>query len=588
MPAPSRRILLYWLLLLLPTLAVGVGALYLLRREQARLDEQAREVAALRRETVATRARQIAESVELLIGDVQSGLMATLDQAPATGTDEFLNSWGKENALVKSTFRLGVDGRVARPTVPAERRWLVTWLVQGVPWQQQGAKREQYKESESNQQQRKDISSNVGQNLSLRNSLQEVARSNQFTNEAQKKSQAPAIITVPERKGWASWREGSIMHMVGWRQPSFGGVVGVEVNLSSIVARFGELLPRDGDMANAFEVREAGVVRQSQAYREGGLFSRMASSPSRGEAAVADEAGKFNDNLDTVRVPLSATLMPGWEVVGLVDLTTEGGGKGGAFFVVGALLVGSFIVAILSGGALLLHDARRSEAEAAQKTSFVANVSHEFKTPLTTIRLYAELLEQGRVRDREQGGDYLRTIGRETQRLARLVNNVLDFSRLEQGKKKYTSEAVDLGAELGALIEAHSPRVAEAGLTLKKDFPEEQVVVNTDRDALEQIVLNLIDNACKYAGEGGEVTVELRREGAGAEVRVLDRGAGVPAAHAERIFEKFHRVDDTLTAEKSGAGLGLSIARQLARGLGGDLHYEPREGGGAVFILSLP
>jgi signal transduction histidine kinase len=115
--------------------------------------------------------------------------------------------------------------------------------------------------------------------------------------------------------------------------------------------------------------------------------------------------------------------------------------------------------------------------------------------------------------------------------------------------------------------------------------------VTTDRDALEQIVLNLIDNAVKYAADGGEVTVVLTPRaggGAGAELRVQDRGPGVPVEHRERIFEKFHRVDDTLTAEKSGAGLGLSIARQLARGLGGDLRYAPREGGGAQFILSLP
>jgi two-component system phosphate regulon sensor histidine kinase PhoR len=253
------------------------------------------------------------------------------------------------------------------------------------------------------------------------------------------------------------------------------------------------------------------------------------------------------------------------------------------------LLVGIFVAAILAGGSLLLWQARRSEQEATQKTSFVANVSHEFKTPLTTIRLYSELLEQGRVRDAAQGNEYLRTIGRETQRLARLVNNALDFSRLEQGRKKYAREQVDLAAELGRLLATHAPRVSEAGLVLHSDLPASPVHVTTDRDAIEQIVLNLIDNACKYAAEGGEVTVALRaRRGGGAEVRVGDRGPGVPAEHRERIFEKFHRVDDALTAEKTGAGLGLSIARQLARGLGGELRYAPRTGAGAEFILELP
>ncbi len=244
---------------------------------------------------------------------------------------------------------------------------------------------------------------------------------------------------------------------------------------------------------------------------------------------------------------------------------------------------------ILAGGSLLLWQARLSEADAARKTSFVANVSHEFKTPLTTIRLYSELLEQGRVNGPAQGSEYLRTIGRETQRLARLVNNVLDFSRLEQGRKKYSRTALDLCGELGRILEAQAPRLADAGLVLHRDFPAAAITVTTDRDALAQIVLNLLDNACKYAASGGEITVAAGpRPGGGAEVRVTDRGPGVPPEHRERIFEKFHRVDETLTAERSGVGLGLSIARQLARGLGGELRCEGRAGGGAAFILDLP
>jgi two-component system, OmpR family, phosphate regulon sensor histidine kinase PhoR len=242
----------------------------------------------------------------------------------------------------------------------------------------------------------------------------------------------------------------------------------------------------------------------------------------------------------------------------------------------------------LAGGSLLLRQARRSEADATQKTSFVANVSHEFKTPLTTIRLYAELLEQGRVAGTEKQAEYLRTIGRETQRLARLVGNALEFSRLEQGRKKFERRMLDVGAALGELLDTHAPRLAEAGLRVERRLPAGSVNVVTDRDALEQIVLNLLDNAAKYAATGGEVTVELAPRSAGATVRVLDRGPGVPLEHRERVFEKFHRVDDALTAEQSGTGLGLSIARQLARGLGGDLRCDAREGGGAAFILDLP
>jgi signal transduction histidine kinase len=571
-PAPSRRILLYWLLLLLPTLAVGAGALFLLRREQARLDEQERSVAALRRETIAVRARQIAENVELIMGDVQSGLMATLNQTPVENPDAFLNPWGTANPLVRSTFRLNASGRIIHPAEPERRRWIEQWIAAGAPWR---TGLNEQKETDFDRQQRKDISDNVSKSQSLRSTVQlEANVGNAFNSSPMMKSAEAPVTLRPERSGWTPWRGPDGLHLIGWRQMSTGTVIGCEANLASVVNRFGELLPRDGDLADAFEVREAGVTKQSKLYRA--------------SDEVIGNAGE--GGADRITIPLSLNVLPGWEVVGYVRAASLSGGAARSVFLIGSLVIGTFIVAILAGGGLLLRDARRSEAEAAQKTSFVANVSHEFKTPLTTIRLYAELLEQGRVRDEQQGDEYLRTIGRETQRLARLVNNVLDFSRLEQGRKKYKSESFDLTAELSRLLESQEPRLAEAGLTLRREFPGGALVVNTDRDALEQIVLNLLDNACKYAADGGEVTIAVVTGSVGAagtEVHVLDRGPGVPLEHRERIFEKFHRVDETLTAEKSGAGLGLSIARQLARGMGGDLRYVAREGGGAQFILTL-
>ena len=571
MPATSRRLFIYWLLLLLPTLVVAGVALSLLAKEQARLDEQARDASTLRREAIAARARQIAENVELLVGDVQSGLMATLNQTPSTNPDAFFDAWGASNLLVRSTFRLGADDRILRPAEAEAQRWLNEWLGSGAPWRAQKLER---REGELSVRERKDASANVAQTQSLRSSLQETARQGATFDSAKDSptaASAPgfAPAAVVERTGWTPWRGADGLHLVGWRLPVSGGVIGVEVNLAAIVARLGELLPRDGDLADAFEVREAGVARQSKVYSGSGL------------------SGRETPSTDVIAVPLAANVLPGWEVVGFVRDGAGGAEAGGGFFKVVLLLV--LFVVMLSGGALLFRQAQRSEAEAAQKTSFVANVSHEFKTPLTTIRLYAELLEQGRVRDAAQGGDYLRTIGRETQRLARLVNNALDFSRLEQGQKKFARETCDLAEELARLLDTHGPRVAEAGLALRRELSGGALPVTTDRDALGQIVINLLDNACKYAGEGGEVSVgAVAGARGGAEVRVADRGPGVPPEHRERIFEKFHRVDDTLTAEKSGAGLGLSIARQLARGLGGDLRFSPRAGGGAEFILSLP
>lgn len=558
-----HRGVLYWLLLLLPTLAVGTGALWLLQREKARLDAQTQAAAESRRAALEARARLIAENVELLVGDVENGLMETLLEAPIADPDRFFADWQKTNPLIATTFRLDRNDRVLRPAGSDAPAWLANWLGAGPPWRNQ-AKKEIAPVEVAQQAARKDVGLNVSKVQSARNELQDFAR---------QKISSPGNAGengLPDRTGWTPWNDGSQLHLIGWRQLQDGAVLGVEIRLAAIAQRLGEFLPKDEEFAGMLGVRNVGQETfLTKTYR------------------LPDSRSALAGERDAVRVPISPALLPGWEIFGT---PVDGGARSTrSFFLIGALLVGGAVAAILFAGALLLWQARRSEAEAVQKTSFVANVSHEFKTPLTTIRLYAELLEQGRVRDAAQGGEYLRTIGRETQRLARLVNNALDFSRLEQGKKKYARESVDLTAELTRCLDTHTLRLREAGLTLRRVLPETACPVTTDRDALEQIVLNLLDNACKYAAGGGEVVVTLaRRAQGGAAIHVADRGPGVPPEHRGRIFEKFHRVDEALTAEKSGAGLGLSIARQLARGLGGELRYTPRAGGGAEFILELP
>jgi two-component system phosphate regulon sensor histidine kinase PhoR len=643
----SRRIFLFWLLLLLPALAVGAAAILLLRREQVRITEQSAEAQAVRRANLEARARLTVENIELLVSEAQNGLLDTLAGEPSERIDVFLDRWERENPLVRIAFRTGQDGRLVRPDARATseegRGFLRRFARQfgaAPPWSVKSAAttvrltQASAKPALVEPEARKEISQNVEQVQSARRNLQDLVKAPEYSNAASnsfRQATAPAGSAVAEksaplgavaaagmateakkaeadtarspdrtgksdgalamnslgldgqrarpqsplavrskdsaveRRAWLPVNLEGRLHLVGWVQgENQSEVRGLELNLAALVARLNSTLPSGVGGAEGYAL-----------FDDQGRVQHQVGAVSPGATPA-------------VRVPLAAGLLPGWQIAGFLRDTGLRGGSGDGFFLVGTVLVGIFVVAILSGGALLLRQARLSAAEAAQKTSFVANVSHEFKTPLTTIRLYAELLEQGRVRDATQGGDYLRTIGRETQRLARLVNNALDFSRLEQGQKKFAREAFDLTRELTRLLDTHEPRVAEAGLALRRELPPQPMSVTTDRDALEQIVINLLDNACKYAAEGGEISVVARAAGLGVELCVADRGPGVPAEHRERIFDKFHRVDDTLTAEKSGAGLGLSIARQLARGLGGDLRYAPRAGGGAEFILTLP
>ncbi len=606
MIATSRRLFLYWLLLLVAALGVGAGAWLLLQREEARLAIRASTAEEARLAALEARARLVAENVELLVGDVEAGLLDTLAEEPAASLDGFLDAWERGNPLVRIAYRCTSDGRLLRPASSAtsddargfKRRFSAKllenppWLVRALPVVdgvvpaqalRQDFAAEQKVQADENRQQG---NANVLRVQNARKETQSLARSKSSSyapsslrdesamreREYDKKASsfeaaAPAPVLAqakPDRRGWTPILAEGRLHLLGWVQSGLTSEVrGVEVEMTALVSRLGGAMPSDLSLDEGYELRD----------EKGRVVHQAGKVPGSGVAPVA-------------RIPLASALLGGWEVVAhLASVPPE---RGGGFVFIGLMLAAILVTAIMAGGSLLLWQARRSAADAAQKTSFVANVSHEFKTPLTTIRLYSELLEQGRVAEEGKRGEYLRTIGRETQRLARLVNNVLDFSRLEQGRKKYQRELLDLTVALTQLLDAHAPRITESGLELKRILPVEAVSVVTDRDAVEQIVLNLLDNACKYAAAGGEAVVTLRAcSGGGAEVRVGDRGPGVPVGHRERIFEKFHRVDDTLTAEKGGAGLGLSIARQLARGVGGELRYESRVGGGAEFVLEL-
>jgi len=215
-------------------------------------------------------------------------------------------------------------------------------------------------------------------------------------------------------------------------------------------------------------------------------------------------------------------------------------------------------------------------------------VSHELKTPLTSIMMYAELLLEDRVRERAKREHYLNVIVGESRRLTRLVNNVLDFSRLEQGRKTYNRRNLDIGQYLAETIALHRVRLREAAMDVDLQAPPGQHYTMIDRDALDQVLLNLIDNAIKYAGEGRYLGVHLDAAGGRHTIRVRDHGSGVPANFETHLFEKFQRADDSLTTSKPGSGLGLSIARQLIRDHGGDIYYEPVPGTGSCFVITLP
>jgi two-component system phosphate regulon sensor histidine kinase PhoR len=220
------------------------------------------------------------------------------------------------------------------------------------------------------------------------------------------------------------------------------------------------------------------------------------------------------------------------------------------------------------------------------RRDFVANASHEIKTPLTAIRGFAETLLSSDLPPRDARG-YLEIILRHSERLSRLVEDLLELSRLESGKFTLEPESLDVGALVAKLCRELEPRLRECGISVRIDS-EGAPRAFADARAVEQILQNLLDNALKYSDRDREIGVRVRADGAVVRVDVADQGIGIPEADRARIFERFYRVDRGRSREQGGTGLGLSIVRHLVQASGGDVWVESTPGVGSTFSFTLP
>ena len=243
---------------------------------------------------------------------------------------------------------------------------------------------------------------------------------------------------------------------------------------------------------------------------------------------------------------------------------------------------------------------------AQKKATFVANVSHELKTPLTSISLFIELLRRKRPPDAAKRDRYLALMAAETERLTRLINNVLDFSggsaRARQRRGAGSADLVNAATVAEEIVESQRVRLEQIGFTLAMKTDGGAPLVRADAEALKQVILNLLSNAEKYSPGRKEIEVEVTGSGprepgghqrrerppAWVSIHVRDRGIGVAEKDRERIFREFYRVDDSLTSRVAGTGLGLTIARRIVRDLAGELTCSGRDGGGSDFVIRLP
>jgi signal transduction histidine kinase len=249
-----------------------------------------------------------------------------------------------------------------------------------------------------------------------------------------------------------------------------------------------------------------------------------------------------------------------------------------------------FIDLMLGAGLYLIYSNVRRELHLSRlKSDFVANVSHELKTPLALIRLFAETLEMGRVPGEEKAQQYYRVINKESQRLTQLINNILDFSRIEAGRREYRLAPSDVARIVSEVVEAYRFQIEQQGFTLEVEVEDGLPRVVADKEALAQALLNLVNNALKYTRDEKYLKLTVARRGDDqVMVSVTDRGIGVAKGEQQKIFEKFYRAEDSLVHETKGSGLGLSLVKHIMEAHGGSVEVESAPGRGSTFTLVLP
>ncbi|MEP6913819.1 MAG: HAMP domain-containing sensor histidine kinase [bacterium] len=252
------------------------------------------------------------------------------------------------------------------------------------------------------------------------------------------------------------------------------------------------------------------------------------------------------------------------------------------------LILGCLSLLIIGGLVLTKHIVSKEMALARLKSDFVSNVSHELRTPLALIRLYAETLELGRITTQEKKQQYYRIIRKESERLTALINNILDFSRIEAGGKEYEFRNTDIAELVRNTLESYRYQIEQQGFAFEENIDSNLPAVPVDREAIARALVNLVNNALKYSSDEKFLGVKLYRDNGVVKLEVADHGIGIARRDQSKIFEKFYRAGDPLVHNTKGSGLGLSLVRHITQAHGGEIAVESIPGRGSKFILSLP
>jgi signal transduction histidine kinase len=371
---------------------------------------------------------------------------------------------------------------------------------------------------------------------------------------------------------------------------------GIALGESTAPGTMRPALDPDGTTPDVIAAREGKVGRHTRFSPIDGAYVRYVAVPAPGDSVVrlGVPIGEIEETKDELRAQLLlaalasllvafglAAAIAGPLTLRLREASAFARRIGAGDYKVPAQPTSSDEIGVLTGS--LAIAATELQATEQRRRQFLATVAHEIRTPVTSIRGYAEILARGNV-DAETSSEFLATIHRNSLRIAQLVEDLLELEAMSAGKgAPLASEPVALAAVVGHVSDTLRARADEIGALLVVDV-EADLAAHGDADAIERIVLNLVDNALRHGGKGVRVSIAARRQGDRVTVTVSDSGAGVPEQHRTRIFERFQRGDAGLDRERRGSGLGLAIASELAHAMGGSLVLS----GGSTFIVELP
>ncbi|MBD3290711.1 GHKL domain-containing protein, partial [candidate division KSB1 bacterium] len=234
---------------------------------------------------------------------------------------------------------------------------------------------------------------------------------------------------------------------------------------------------------------------------------------------------------------------------------------------------------------VLYRNIRKEMELARMKADFVSNVSHELRTPLALIRMFAETIEMDRISSDDEKKEYCKIIAHESERLTHIINNILDFSKMDAGKKEYHFQQVDLNKVVAEILKMYKYHLDSKGFTLEENINPQKLLINADRGAISEVLVNLLDNAVKYSDVRKQITIATGSENQHVFLEIVDSGIGISAKDQKRIYQKFYRVAGDHKKPVKGSGLGLTLVRHIMDAHGGRIVLKSKPGEGSRFRL---